>query len=150
VTYVDADQADPLPTNLRIGLGYRLLNDEYNRLQVAVDFSRLLVKRNEDGTSDPVWEAVFTSWGDGSGFQKVITSLGAEYWYGSPKLIALRIGYFYEDPNFGNRKFLTLGAGIRYDIYGFDFSYISPVGKDSENSPLGDTIRFSLLINWGV
>jgi hypothetical protein len=149
VTYVDADQADPLPTNLRIGLGYRLLNDEYNQLQLALDFGRLLVNRNEDGTSDDVWEGIFTTWGDGSGLRKVITNIGAEYWYGAPKLIALRIGYFYEDPNFGNRKFLTLGAGIRYDIYGFDFSYISPVGNDSENSPLGDTIRFSLLISWG-
>lgn len=149
VTYVDADQADPLPTNLRIGLGYRLLNDEYNQLQLALDFGRLLVNREEDGTSDDVWEGIFTTWGDGSGFRKVITNIGAEYWYGAPKLIALRIGYFYEDPNFGNRKFLTLGAGIRYDIYGFDFSYISPVGNDSENSPLGDTIRFSLLISWG-
>ena len=68
-----------------------------------------------------------------------------EYWYGAPKLIALRIGYFYENPEFGNRKFLTFGAGIRYDIYGFDFSYIS-AGPDH---PLSDTIRFSLLIGWG-
>ena len=60
------------------------------------------------------------------GFKKVIASTGVEYWYGAPRLLALRIGYFYENPNFGNRKFLTFGAGIRYDIYGFDFSYISP------------------------
>jgi hypothetical protein len=69
--------------------------------------------------------------------------MGFEYWY--DKLIALRIGYFYEDPAFGNRKFLTFGAGIRYDIYGFDFSYISA----EQNHPLSDTIRFSLLIGWG-
>ena len=68
-----------------------------------------------------------------------------EYWYGSPRLLALRIGYFYENPKFGNRKFLTFGAGIRYDIYGFDFSYISA----SDGHPLSDTIRFSLLIGWG-
>jgi hypothetical protein len=75
----------------------------------------------------------------------VVVSGGAEYWYGAPRLLALRIGYFYENPNYGNRKFLTFGAGIRYDIYGFDFSYISA----SDGHPLSDTIRFSLLIGWG-
>jgi hypothetical protein len=145
VTYVDADQADPLPTNLRVGLGYKLLDEEYNQLQLGLDFSRLLVRRRDDGTSDPFYKALLSAWGDGSGLKKVIVGGGAEYWYGSPRLIALRLGYFYEDPNFGNRKFLTFGAGIRYDIYGFDFSYISA----AENHPLSDTIRFSLLIAWG-
>jgi len=145
VTYVDADQADPLPTNLRVGLGYKVLDDEFNNLQLGVDFSRLMVRRREDQTSDPFYKALISAWGDGSGLKKVIISGGAEYWYGSPRLIALRIGRFYEDPNYGNRKFWTFGAGIRYDIYGFDFSYISA----AENHPLSDTIRFSLLIAWG-
>jgi hypothetical protein len=122
-----------------------LFKDDYNSLQLAADASRLLVKRNDDGTSDDFYEAIFSSWGDG-GLAKVIYNVGAEYWYGSPRLIALRIGYFYESPRYGNRKFLTFGAGIRYDIYGFDFSYIS-AGSDH---PLSDTIRFSLLIGWGA
>jgi hypothetical protein len=143
VTYVDAAQADPLPTNLRVGFGYRIFDDEYNRLDYSLDFSRLLVRRR-GSESDPLPKSLFTAWGDG-GLRKVDVSTGMEYWYGSPKLIALRIGYFYEDPNFGNRKFLTFGAGIRYEIYGFDFSYIS-AGPDA---PLSDTIRFSLLIGWG-
>jgi hypothetical protein len=146
VTYVDAAQADPLPTNLRLGFGYKLLSDEYNQLMCSLDFSRLLVRRYEDGTSDGLPKSLISA-GDtgGGGLKKVIISTGAEYWYGSPKLIALRIGYFYENPEFGNRKFLTFGAGIRYDMYGFDFSYIS-AGTDH---PLSDTIRFSLLIAWG-
>ena len=144
LTYVDAAQADPLPTNLRLGFGYRIFSDEYNSLEASLDFSRLLVRRRGDGSSDGLPRSLFTAWGDG-GIRKVITCGGMEYWYGSPKLIALRIGYFYEDPNFGARKFLTFGAGIRYDIYGFDFSYIS-AGPDE---PLSDTIRFSLLIAWG-
>ena len=145
VTYIDADQADPLPTNLRIGFGYKLFDDEFNSLTYSVDFSRLLVRRRPDGTSDPFYKAIFSAWGDGTGLRKVNTSMGAEYWYGSPKLIALRIGHFFEDPSFGNRNFWTYGAGIRYDIYGFDFSYISA----EDNHPLSDTIRFSLLIGWG-
>ena len=86
-----------------------------------------------------------TAWGDGSGLGKVIWSAGAEYWYGSPRLIALRLGYFHESAQYGNRQFLTFGAGIRYDLYGFDFSYISA----NADHPLSDTIRFSLLIAWG-
>lgn len=146
VTYVDAAQADPLPTNLRLGFGYKLLQDEFNQLTYSLDFARLLVRRYADGTSDALPKSLISAWDkDGGGLKKIIISTGAEYWYGSPKLIALRLGYFYENPQFGNRKFLTFGAGIRYDMYGFDFSYIS-AGTDH---PLSDTIRFSLLIAWG-
>jgi hypothetical protein len=145
VTYIDAAQADPLPTTLRLGLGYKVFEDEYNSLQLGVDFSRLLVRRNKDNSSDAFYKALYSAWSDSASLKKVVMCGGAEYWYGSPRLIALRIGYFYEDKDFGNRKFMTFGAGIRYDIYGFDFSYISA----SENHPLSDTIRFSLLIAWG-
>ena len=154
LTYIDAAQADPLPTNFRLGFGYKIFDDEYNSLTASLDFSRLLVRRRPAvvdssgkvitaASVDGLPKALFTAWGD-NGFKKVITSAGLEYWYGAPKLIALRIGYFYEDPKFGNRKFLTFGAGIRYDMYGFDFSYISA----AENHPLSDTIRLSLLIGW--
>jgi hypothetical protein len=115
-------------------------------MTASLDFSRLLVTRHPDGTSDPFYKALFSAWGtDGGGLQKVVVSGGMEYWYGAPRLLALRIGYFYENPNTGNRKFLTFGAGIRYDIFGFDFSYISA----ADGHPLSDTIRFSLLIGWG-
>jgi Type IX secretion system protein PorV len=158
VTYIDAAQADPLPTNLRLGFGVKLLQDEYNEMTYSLDFSRLLVRRRPEivdpndstiivqpASVDPVYKAIFSAWGDGSGLRKVNASMGVEYWYGSPRLIALRVGHFFEDPSFGNRNFWTFGAGIRYDIYGFDFSYISA----AENHPLSDTIRFSLLIGWG-
>jgi hypothetical protein len=148
ITYIDAAQADPLPTNLRVGFGFVPIKDEFNSLTIALDFSRLLVQRNGK-QSDALPKSLITSWTK-PGIDKIIrstnTSFGLEYWYGSPKLIALRMGYFYEDPDFGNRKFMTFGAGIRYDNYGFDFSYIS---TSDENSPLSDTLRFTLLIIWG-
>ena len=49
-------------------------------------------------------------------------------------------------PVMATRNFMTFGAGIRYDIYGFDFSYDS---ASDANSPLSDTLRFTLLIIWG-
>jgi hypothetical protein len=149
LTYIDKEQADPLPMNLRLGLAYKILDSEFNNLLFITDISRLLIKKDTSGNADEFYKAVFTTW-TGSTFTEQIrqftTSMGMEYWYGSPRLIALRAGYFYEDPRVGNRKFMTFGAGIRYDIYGFDFSYISAF---EDQHPLGETLRFSLSIDWG-
>ncbi len=146
VTYIDEAQADPLPTNIRLGLGFNVYKSEFNNIVANIDFQRTLVRRYKDGKSDNAFKALATAWTDGSKLRKVTIGTGVEYWYGSPKLVAIRFGYFYEDPSFGNRKFLTFGAGIRYDIYGFDFSYLSAM---EEHHPLSETLRFTLMINWG-
>ena len=155
IYYIDKSQADPIPTNFRFGFAYKVLDDEFNSLIYTLDFSKLLVHRDSTG-SDEFYKAIFTAWGDQSFSQElrdIVTSMGLEYWYGTPGdfLFALRSGFFYEDPSYGNRKFLTFGAGIRYDIYGFDFSYITTsVFKGGENHPLSDTLRFTVLIGWGA
>jgi len=145
VTYNDDAQADPLPTNLRMGLAYRVLDDEFNRITLIYDANRMLVYKNGD-KADGFLEATFySSWVKGSAKDRLNSfahSLGVEYWYGN--LIALRAGYFNEHKDFGNRKFLTFGAGLLYDIFGFDFGYIS----DNEESPLSDTMRFSLSVKF--
>ena len=148
VTYVDNDQADPLPTNLRLGFAYDIYQSEFNNLTLTADFAKLLVKRREDGVSDPVYKGIFTSFGGGidNVMKSIQSSVGAEYWYGNPKLIGLRGGFFYEDPDRGKRKFITLGASIRYSMYGFDFSYINTI---EENHPLANTLRFTLSVNFG-
>jgi len=162
ITYIQRKQADPLPTNLRLGLGFKVVKSEFNNITAIMDFSRMLVRRYPADTigytappesrpilSDPrvddLPKSIFTAWGSG-GLKKVTIAGGLEYWYGQPKLFALRWGYFYEHPDYGNRKFMTFGAGIRYDIYGFDFSYLSAI---EENHPLSETLRFTLLIAWG-
>lgn len=147
ISYVDAAQADPLPTQMRIGLAYEVIKSEFNSLTLSTDFSKLLVYKSKDGSADPFYKSLFSSWKGGiSGIVKSFqTSIGAEYWYGSPQLIALRAGYFYEDPTNGNRNFYTLGAGIRYDSYGFDFSYINTIEEDH---PLANTLRFGLLVSF--
>lgn len=158
ISYVDADQADPLPTLFRLGLSYEVLKSEFNTLTLTTDFAKLLVNRElaviddsgnviTPGSVDPVYEAIFTSWKGGiPGIVKSFqASIGTEYWYGSPKLIALRVGYFYEDPEYGNRNFITMGAGIRYSFYGFDFSYLSSI---EDQHPLDNTLRFGLLVKF--
>lgn len=148
VTYVDDKQADPLPSNLRLGFGYDVYQSEYNNLTITADFAKLIVKRREAGVSDPLYKAIYTTWEGGFSetMRSIQSSVGAQYWYGNPKLIGLRAGYFYEDPGHGRRKFITLGAGLRYDIYGFDFSYINTI---EENHPLANTLRFTLSVDIG-
>lgn len=167
IYYIDQAQADPIPTNFRLGIAAQIINDEFNSLTFTLDFSKLLVSKTTktviEGSdtstvseSDEWYQAIFTAWGDkpiSEELRDIVTSMGLEYWYGTPGdfLFALRSGFFYEDPSYGNRKFLTFGAGIRYDIYGFDFSYITTsVFKDGENHPLSDTLRFTVLIGWGA
>jgi hypothetical protein len=147
VTYVDNDQADPLPTNLRLGFAYDIYQSEYNNITLTADFAKLLVKRRENGESDPVYKGIFTSFSGGFNnvMKSIQSSVGAEYWYGNPKLIGLRGGFFYEDPDRGKRKFITLGASIRYSLYGFDFSYINTI---EENHPLANTLRFTLSVTF--
>ena len=165
IYYIDQAQADPIPTDFRLGIAARLFQDDYNSLTYTLDFYKLLVDKGQayrgDTTTTTVkrkdfWQTIFTAWADqpiGEELRDIVTSMGLEYWYGVPSdfMFSLRAGYFYEDPSYGNRKFITLGAGIRYDLYGFDFSYITTdVFKGAENHPLNNTLRFSLLIGWGA
>ena len=157
IYYIDQAQADPIPTNLRLGLAARIFQDEFNSLTYTVDFSKLLIGvADSSGKRPDFYKAIFTSWTDrpfSEVMKDVVTSMGLEYWYGNIEegfQFALRAGFFYEDPDHGNRKFVTLGAGIRYELYGFDFSYITTdVFKGSENHPLSNTLRFTLSIGWG-
>jgi len=138
ITYVDAAQADPLPTNLKIGLAYRLLNSEYNKLTLCMDTNKLLVVKNEDG-SDPFYKAVFTAWSDGSfaeQAQRLISSVGMEYVYNN--MIFLRAGYYYDEE--GKVKYPSFGAGLQYSKFRFDFAYVAA----EQGHPLSDTMRFSL------
>jgi hypothetical protein len=64
---------------------------------------------------------------------------GFEYWYADQ--FAFRGGYFYEHATKGNRKYFTLGAGLKYNIMGLDFSYLI---ANTNRSPLANTLRFTL------
>lgn len=168
IQYSDSEQSDAIPTNLRFGGAVGVNLDEFNKITWALDLNKLLVSRNEDGSYDPFYQAIFSSWGsqevdlnvsdnppgdtndcstdptcESIGLLKQLTlGTGLEYWYSD--LFALRTGYFYEDPANGNRKFLTFGAGIRYSLVGVDLSYIYAL---EENSPLAEQIRFSVMLN---
>jgi Type IX secretion system protein PorV len=143
IKYVDALQADPLPTELRVGASYKLYSDEYNEITIASDLGKLLVHEDSGAiTADPLPKSLITAFDDSTAHE-FMWSTGVEYWY--DQLLALRMGYYTEGSHVGGRSYLTFGAGLRYDSYQFDFSYIDTFAQDN---PLANTLRFTLGIKF--
>jgi hypothetical protein len=147
IAYTNAERKDFLPTNLRLGTALTMNLDPYNKITLAIDGNKLLVP-SEIGTDNiSVPRAIFSSFGDArNGFkeelQEVVLSTGMEYWYND--VFAARAGYFYESPNKGDRHYLSLGLGMRYQKFGIDAAYLVP---NSRNNPLANTYRFTLALN---
>ena len=78
--------------------------------------------------------------------KEIMWSLGAEYWWNN--LVSVRLGYFHESMDKGARQYMTIGAGIRYNIFGLDLSYLIPTTQVSGSNPLKNTLRFSLLFQF--
>jgi len=70
---------------------------------------------------------------------------GVEWWYNN--VFAVRGGLFYEARNKGNRQFINLGASLKYNAFAIDFSYLASIS--GRNSPLANTLRFTLRFNLG-
>jgi len=160
----DATQKDYIPANLGVGLAYTKVFDESNKITFAADFNKLLVptaKLDSSGYStvqaikDYRNQGVVSSWvksfGEGGGIseeiQEVNVAVGAEYWYNNQ--FGFRAGYFYENKNKGNRRYFTVGAGIKYSIAGLNFSYVFPTGSGTSRIPLSNTYRFGLVFDMG-
>jgi hypothetical protein len=139
VSYIDRAQADPLPTNLKVGFAYKIVDQEYNKLTVASDVNKELVKRDNFGHSDEFYQALFTSWGDANLVKSIIWNVGIEYWYST--LVGLRAGYWNDD--LGKVFPYTFGVSLKYSSYRFDFSYLTA----GTNHPLTDTMRYSLSVD---
>ena len=173
-----SEKKDFIPTTLRLGACLDLELDEYNSLAFDVDFNKLLVPtppvRDQEtgeilyGMDDDV--AVVTgmlhSFYDAPGWAynnatnqwdnigkfyeelcEVTVGLGVEYWYN--KVFAVRAGYFNETALKGARKYVTLGAALRYNVFGLDVSYLIPATKTIGSNPLENTLRFNLSYSFG-
>ncbi len=172
ISYGNSAQSDFLPTNLRLGGGYHLRLDEYNRLSFLVDVNKLLVPTPqavegqngvpEDANGNGVkgeaignedvgaFEGIFSSFSDAPGggkeeLEEVVLNVGVEFWYDDK--FAIRGGYQYEDEQKGGRQYFTMGLGIKYNVFGLDFAYLIPASA-TVRSPLENTLRFSLLFNF--
>jgi len=160
IAYTDnADQKDFIPANLGFGTTYTKVFDEQNKISFGVDVNKLLVptppeEGNQAALDDYRKQGVVSSWfssfGDAPGgaseeLKEFQFSVGGEYWYNNQ--FALRAGYFWEDATKGNRKYFTMGIGIKYNIFGLNFSYLIPSGSGVNRNPLSNTLRFSLLFD---
>ncbi len=95
-------------------------------------------------------KGIFQSFGDAPGgfseeLDEFTWALSAEYLYQDS--FALRAGFFNENELKGARKFFSLGAGFKYSTIDIDLSYLFSAAK--VQSPLENTLRFSLSFNFG-
>jgi hypothetical protein len=173
ISYSTSVNRDFIPMNLRLGSGMMINADEYNQIGFQLEFDKLLVPTppqyligsNGSPVVDPntgkyvivagkdpdvsVPQAMIQSFYDAPGgfkeeLREVNICLGVEYWYNH--IFAVRTGYFYEAPTKGNRQFLTLGAGVKYNVFGLDFAYLIPT--NGQRSPLQNTLRFTLTFDF--
>ncbi len=160
IGYVSGGNDYFLPTNFKLGGASTLIIDDYSQFTFALDFNKLLVPtepiRDNSGkiisgkdTDRSVLSSMFGSFADAPGgfseeVKEISIGAGAEYWYNQQ--FALRAGYFYEAPEKGDRRYFTLGAGLKYNVFNIDFAYLI---ANPQKSPLANTLRFSLLFNFG-
>lgn len=161
LSYTDNGNGIFLPANLKIGGASTFLIDDYNQFTFALDLNKLMAP------TQPVYDAngkiiagkdpnksvpagIFGSFSDAPGgfseeLKEVNIAAGMEYWYNQQ--FAFRAGYFYESPQKGNRRYFTLGAGLKYNVFNIDIAYLL---ANAQKSPLANTLRFSLLFNFGT
>jgi hypothetical protein len=176
----NADAKDFIPANFGIGATYTAVMDESNKVMFGIDINKLLVPTpprfiayDPNNPSTPNQDYVdsvnnvtaaeyrgksvvgswFSSFGDAPGgfgeeMREFQVSAGAEYWYNNQ--FALRGGYFFEDRTKGNRRYFTAGVGIKYNVFGLNFSYLIPTGSGNNQNPLANTLRFSLVFDLGA
>lgn len=160
----DANQRDFIPANFSFGTAYTKVFDEMNHMTFGVDVHKLLVptpplptgNETTDSTNisnyrnKGVVSSWFSSFGDAPGgfgeeLREFQLSVGIEYAYNNQ--FYARAGYFFEDKTKGNRKYFTVGLGLKYNVFGLNFSYLVPSGTGVNRNPLSNTLRFGLLFD---
>ncbi|MDB5235195.1 MAG: hypothetical protein JWR44_2188 [Hymenobacter sp.] len=165
ITYTDPQNPSFLPTTLKLGTAITREIDQYNKITLVFDASKLLVPSPyyEEGVSNsahvkaendrrnglPIVSGILSSFSDAPGgfkeeLREINLSTGLEYNYND--LLYARGGYFYEAPDKGDRQYVSLGLGVRYQVFGIDGTYLVPTGT-VQNNPLAQTIRISLHFN---
>ncbi len=161
ITYSGTEYSQFLPANLRLGASLMIPVDEYNRVTIAADANKYLVptvpQQNTDEDNSEYEDRVhreyddvsaisgiFKSFSDAPGgfkeeLQEINYGIGAEYVYNDK--FSLRAGYHHESQNKGNRKYFTVGAGFKMNVFSLDAAYVVATAK---SNPLDQTLRFTL------
>ena len=149
ISFIDENQADPLPRFLRIGTSMSLYRDRYNHIrlvsgvtayidklaedehELAVDLERLNAEREEKLTQ----EQLLSDRGVGIRafeWRHLQKNLGLEYWLGN--ILALRVGYKIEPginlPNLTD--YFTGGIGVKIYLFNLDLSYGPSFGPNKQ------------------
>lgn len=161
ITYSGKQYGEFLPANLRLGASLMIPIDQYNHITIAADANKYLVPtvpKQKDGEDNSTYEervhkeydevsgigGIFKSFSDAPGgfkeeMQEIYYGVGAEYVYNDK--FALRAGYHHESQNKGNRKYFTVGAGFKMNVFSLDAAYVVATAK---SNPLDQTLRFTL------
>lgn len=161
ITFGDEEYSEFLPANLRLGASLMIPIDEYNRITLAADANKFLVPtvpQQEEGEDAAEYKdrvlreyndvsaisGIFKSFSDAPGgfkeeLEEINYGLGAEYVYNDK--FALRAGYHHESQSKGNRKYFTVGAGFKMNVFSLDAAYVVATAK---SNPLDQTLRFTL------
>lgn len=167
ITYDKGDNYNFIPANLRLGVGYQIPFDKYNRLLISLEANKMMVptryskvaKYNPDfdKTNMETWamttdeynkissmEGLIMSWYDAPGgfaeeMAEINWGVGLEYAYNEQ--FFGRVGYNNEAKDKGNRKYFTVGAGFKLSAFKLDVGYVIAT---SASNPLDQTLRFSL------
>ncbi len=161
ISYDSGNTSEFIPTNLRFGASLLIPMDEYNTFAISADANKLLVPTRPlqaVDESDTDYEdrlqkdyrdispisGIFKSFSDAPGgfkeeMQEVQWSVGAEYTY--HQQFSVRGGYHFENENKGNRKYFSVGAGFKMNVFSLDAAYLI---STAQSNPLDQTLRFSL------
>lgn len=161
ITFSGKEYGEFLPTNMRLGASLMIPIDEYNRFTISADANKYLVPTvpaQEEGEDNSEYEdrvhreyddisgisGIFKSFGDAPGgfkeeLEEISYGVGAEYIYNDK--FALRAGYHHESQSKGNRKYFTVGAGFKMNVFSLDAAYVVATAK---SNPLDQTLRFTL------
>lgn len=172
ITYADPTNPSFLPTTLKLGTAITREIDQYNKISLVFDATKLLVPSpyyedpynptnsaqaqhvkdvNDQRNRQGIVSGIFNSFSDAPGgfkeeLREINLSTGLEYNYND--LLYARGGYFYEAADKGGRQYVSLGLGVRYQVFGIDGTYLVPTGDNSQANPLAQTIRVSLHFNF--
>ncbi len=167
ITYDKGDNYNFIPANLRLGVGYQIPFDKYNRLLISLEANKMMVptryssvkKYNPDFDKANMYtwamtteeynkissmEGLIMSWYDAPGgfaeeMAEINWGIGLEYAYNEQ--FFGRVGYNNEAKDKGNRKYFTVGAGFKLSAFKLDVGYVIAT---SASNPLDQTLRFSL------
>ena len=161
ITFSGKEYGEFLPVNMRLGASLMIPIDEYNRITLAADANKYLVPtvpKQMEGEDNSEYEdrvhreyddvsaisGIFKSFSDAPGgfkeeLEEINYGLGAEYVYNDK--FSLRAGYHHESQSKGNRKYFTVGAGFKMNVFSLDAAYVVATAK---SNPLDQTLRFTL------